>query len=113
MKYKHYTKYSIEEKNAIVLLYLDKHIRAVNIVEMYNIGHKRILYNWVRQYKEFGTTVDNRGKASPNKAKGRTKKKKELKDYSWQELYELALMTEDIKKSVACLVNSKQKTNFK
>lgn len=71
-------KWTIQEKNELVLLYLDQHMSAIQITKEYNIPHKRMLYSWVEQYRKYGTCVDNRGKCTKeqNPNKGRQKKTK-------------------------------------
>ena len=43
-------KYSIDEKNQIVLLYLDRHMGVAEIVRRYDLAHDTILYRWVNPY---------------------------------------------------------------
>jgi len=109
-------KYSIEEKNQIVLLYLDHHIGPTQIERTYDINDG-CLYRWVKQYKEFGTCVDGRGRATklmnPNKGRPRKTPVRSLEEYSKEELIERCRMLEDIKKSLVYLENQKQKTNIK
>ena len=112
--HKHYT---IEEKNQIVLLYLDHHMGFSQIKRTYDLSADHILYDWVKQYKAYGTCVDNRGKStrlqSPKKGRQRKTKEKPLEDYTKEELIERCRLLEDIKKSVACLEISKQRKNIK
>ena len=72
-------RWTIQEKNEIVLLYLDQHMSATQITKQFNIPQTRMLYHWVEQYRKFGTCVDNRGKAThsdiPNKGRPRNKKR--------------------------------------
>ena len=116
-KNKTHKKYTIEEKNQIVTLYLDRHMGVAEIVRTYELAKDIILYRWVKQYKEFGTCVDRRGKATKIETpkKGRPKKLPErtLEEYSKEELIQRCRMLEDIKKSMAYLVNQKQKKNIK
>ena len=62
-------------------MYLDGHMSCSQILKEFNISHKSILYDWVEQYRKYGTCVDNRGKCTKqqNPKKGRQKKK--LMDY--------------------------------
>ncbi len=110
-------RYTIEEKNQIVLLYLDNHMGLSQIKRTYDLSGDQILYSWVKQYKTYGTCVDNRGRGtkSENPSKGRPRKtpEKPLEDYSKEELIERCKLLEDIKKFVACLEISKQKKNIK
>ena len=114
---KTHKKYSIEEKNQIVLLYLDKHMCVAEIVRTYDLAKDIILYRWVKQYKEFGTCVDRRGKATkietPKKGRPRKTPERTLEEYSKEELIQRCRMLEDIKKSMAYLVTLKQKKNIK
>ena len=116
-KNKTHKKYTIGEKNQIVTLYLDRHMGVAEIVRTYDLAKDIILYRWVKQYKEFGTCVDRRGKATKIETpkKGRPKKLPErtLEEYSKEELIQRCRMLEDIKKSMAYLVNQKQKKNIK
>lgn len=101
-------KYTIEEKNKIVLLYLDRHMGRQQILEKFGILNKSILHKWIQQYNEFGTCVDRRGKATKKEApkKGRPRKYKvNLEDLSKEQLIEKIKMYEDIKKSMAYLIN--------
>ena len=111
MKYKKHRKHSIKEKNQIVLLYLDKHMRRQEILQKFDISSKSVLYKWIKQYKEFGTCVDRRGKASKKDGvqKGRPKKYKvNLEELSKEQLIEKIKMYEDIKKSMAYLIKEQQ-----
>jgi transposase-like protein len=110
-KTKKHKQFSIEEKNKIVLLYLDRHMRTADIIRTYGVSHKRQLYVWVNQYKEFGTCVDRRGKATKKEAptKGRPKKYKvNLDELSKEQLIEKVRMYEDIKKSIAYLIKEQR-----
>ena len=82
-------KWSIQEKNQLVLLYLDQHMSASQITSEFNIPHKRMLYSWVEQYRKFGSCVDNRGKGTkqqiPNKGRPKNSKKT-YQDMSKEEL---------------------------
>ena len=116
-KNKTHKKYTIEEKNQIVKLYLDRHMGVTEIVIKYDLADKKTLFRWSKQYKEFGTCVDRRGKSTKieNSKKGRPRKLPErtLEEYSKEELIQRCRMLEDIKKSMAYLVNQKQKKNIK
>lgn len=116
-KNKSHKRYSIEEKNQIVLLYLDHHMGPRQIYTMYDLSSKQTLYDWVKQYKTYGTCVDNRGKCTkienPNKGRQRKAQDKALEEYTKEELILRCRLLEDIKKSVACLEISKQKKNTK
>lgn len=114
---KTHKKYTIEEKNQIVLLYLDHHMGMAEIVRTYDLAKDNVLYRWVKQYREYGTCVDRRGKATKieNPKKGRSRKipERPLEEYSREELIQRCRMLEDIKKSMAYLVTLKQKKNIK
>lgn len=71
-------KWTIQEKNEIVLLYLDQHMGRSEILKTFNIASDSILHRWIEQYRKFGTCVDNRGKCTKlqNPNKGRPKKSK-------------------------------------
>ena len=114
---KTHKKYTIEEKNQIVLLYLDHHMGMVEMVRTYDIASKSTLLRWINQYRQYGTCIDERGKATKieTSKKGRPRKTPErtLEEYSKEELIQRCRMLEDIKKSMAYLVNQKQKKNIK
>ena len=114
---KTHKKYTIEEKNQIVLLYLDHHMRMSEIVRTYDLADDNVLYRWVKQYREYGTCVDRRGKSTkienPNKGRPRKTPERTLEEYSKEELIQRCRMLEDIKKSMAYLVTLKQKKNIK
>jgi len=61
-KTKKHQSFSIEEKNQIAVLYLDHHMRMCDILRLYNIPHESMAKRWVKQYREFGTCVDRRGR---------------------------------------------------
>ncbi len=105
--------FSIDEKNQIVLLYMDKHFRLSELLRKYDIPHKGTLQKWIKQYREFGTCVDRRGKATGNK-KGRPRKYIErLEDMSKKDLIERVRMYENIKKSLTCLMNQPPSKSIK
>ena len=99
--HKTHKKYTIEEKNQIVLLYLDHHMGVSQIVKTYDLNRDSQLYDWLSQYKTYGTCVDNRGKCTKleNKNKGRPRKtlEKPLEEYTKEELIERCRLLEDIK----------------
>ena len=115
-KTKKHKVYSIEEKNQIVLLYLDNHIGVTQLIREYDLASDSVLYRWVKQYRECGTVVDGRGKVTkkdnPNKGRPKTTPDKPLEEMTKEELIERVRLLEDIKKSLACL-DAKQKTNTK
>ena len=71
-------RWTIQEKNEIVLLYLDQHMDWNEILRTFNIPGDGMLQRWIEQYRKFGTCVDNRGKCTKlqNPNKGRQKKTK-------------------------------------
>ncbi len=71
-------KWTIKEKNEIVLLYLDGHLGRTEILRTFDIKGDAIFHKWVEQYRQFGTCVDNRGKCTKqqNPKKGKQKKLK-------------------------------------
>ena len=84
-------RWTIQEKNEIVLLYLDGHMGRTEILRTFDIKGDAIFHKWVEQYRQFGTCVDNRGKCTklqnPNKGQGRTThKKKTYQEMSKEEL---------------------------
>ena len=115
-KTKKHKLFSIEEKNQIVLLYLDKHIGMTQIIREYDIAATSMIQRWVKQYQEFGTCVDRRGKATKQEApkKGRPRKYNEkLEDLTKEQLIERLNLYKDIKKSLAYLNNEQQNKNTK
>ena len=114
---KTHKRYTIEEKNQIVLLYLDHHMGLKQIVRTYDLSCDNTLYTWVKQYREYGTCVDNRGRCSklqnPNKGRPSKTVERPLEEYSKEELIERCRMLEDIKKSFAYLESQKLKKNIK
>lgn len=110
-KTKKYKVFTIEEKNKIVLLYLDKHIGMAQLKREFGIAGHSMIQRWIKQYKEFGTCVDRRGKATKKEApsKGRPRKYKvNLEELSKEQLIEKIKMYEEIKKSMAYLINQQQ-----
>ena len=115
-RYKKHKKYSIEERNQLVLLYLDRHMSSYQIIRENDIASRSVFYRWVKQYREFGTCVDGRGKATREQApnKGRPRKYKEnLEELSKEQLIERVKMYQDIKKSMAYLIDQQQNSNIK
>ena len=115
-KTKKHKVFSIEEKNQIVLLYQDRHMSRKQIIEQYEIASASVLHRWIEQYREFGTCVDRRGKATKFEApgKGRPRKYNEnLEDLTKEQLIERLNLYKDIKKSLAYLNNEQQNKNTK
>ena len=114
---KTHTKYTNEEKEKIVLLYLNHEIGFSQILREYDIASESVFCRWIKNYKKNGCIIDGRGKATkynnPNKGRPRKTIEKALEEYSKEELIQRCRMLEDIKKSMAYLVNQKQKKNIK
>lgn len=74
-------RWTIQEKNEIVLLYLDQHMSRSQILHEFNISNDSVFQQWIEQYRKFGTCVDNRGKCTKkqNPKKGRQKTNPKLK----------------------------------
>ena len=113
---KTHKKYSIEEKNQIVLLYLDRHMGREELIRTYDIASTSTLQKWIKQYKTYGTCVDRRGKVTklenPNKGRPRKTSERTLEEFSKEELIQRCRMLEDIKKSMAYLVLSNRSIHF-
>jgi transposase-like protein len=111
-KTKKHRQYTIEEKNEIVEMYLAGRTKGIHsLAKDLDTGGLQIRV-WIKQYQEFGTTVDRRGKASKkdNPNKGRPKKAQKLEDMSKEELIDHIKMIEDIKKVAAYLKQQKKNT---
>ena len=52
-------RWTIQEKNEIVLLYLDQHMGWNEILRTFNIPGDGMLQRWIEQYRKFGSCVDN------------------------------------------------------
>ena len=106
-KHPHYT---IEQKNEIVKVYLDGEMTWMKIREQFDINNG-VLGRWIKQYREHGTTVDNRGRGTkfeiPNKGRP---KKIDFESMSKEDLLKYIKSGEDIKKVVAYL--TKQSKNI-
>jgi len=111
-KTKKHRQFSVEEKNQIVLLYLDRHMRMCEILRTNEIQNESVMRRWVKQYRAFGTCVDRRGKGGTNR--GRPKKHViPLEELTKKELIEKVRLYEDIKNSLACVMNQDQDTTIK
>lgn len=110
-KTRKHPQYTIEQKNEIVKAYLNGEIPWKRIREQFDINNG-VLERWIRQYREFGTTVDNRGRGTkieiPNKGRP---KKIDFESMSKEDLLKYIKSGEDIKKAVAYLI--KQNKNIK
>jgi len=93
-----YKRWSIQQKNEIALLYLDGHMSCSQILKEFNISHKSILYDWVEQYRKYGTCVDNRGKCTKqqNPKKGRQK----IVAYNISNFIDLKLVLDTVKLAI-------------
>ena len=49
-------RWSIQEKNEIVLLYLDQHMGRAQIMREFNIPTSSMLQRWIKQYQIFFNT---------------------------------------------------------
>jgi len=111
-----YKRRTIEEKNEIALLYLDRHMSYREITRFYNLASSSSIQTWVKQYREFGTCVDRRGQGTidvfPKKARAK-KDSKNLEDLTKEQLIEKVKLYEDIKKSMAYLMSQPSNKNIK
>jgi transposase-like protein len=115
-KTKKHKVFSIEEKNQIVLIYLDRHMGRAELMRTYDISSFSVLHRWITQYKKYGTCVDFRGKATKiqSPSKGRPRKYPEkLDNLTKEQLIERLNLYKDIKKSLAYLNNEQQNKNTK
>ena len=115
-KTKKHKVFSIEEKNQIVLLYLDNHMGVSRIMREYDISSTSVFHRWLKQYRENGTCVDKRGLATKIEApnKGRPRKYNEnLEELTKEQLIERLNLYKDIKKSLAYLNSEQQNKNIK
>lgn len=112
-KTKKHRQYTIDEKNEIVQMYLSGETKGIGSLAKDLDIYKSMIERWIKQYQEFGTTVDRRGKSTKDQVpnKGRPKKRIKLEDMSKEQLIEHVRMIEDIKKAVAYL--KRQKKNMK
>lgn len=106
-------RWSIQEKNEIVLLYLDQHMGRAQIMREFGISSDSVLHRWIAQYRKFGTCVDNRGKANrlDNPNKGRPKKtKKSYQDMSKEELIKELEFRDELKNFIVYLNQQNKNT---
>jgi transposase-like protein len=111
-KTKKHRQYTIEEKNEIVEMYLAGQTKGIDsLAKDLDTGNSQIR-TWIKQYQEFGTTVDRRGKGTKedHPTKGRPKKPMKLEYMSKEELIEHIKMLEDIKKVAAYLKQQRKNT---
>lgn len=112
-KTKKHRQYTIEEKNEIVKMYLAGETKGTKtLAKDLGLASSKQIRDWLKQYLEFGTTVDRRGKETKqnNLNKGRPKKPTKLEDMSKEQLIERIRMIEDIKKAAAYLKTQKKNT---
>jgi transposase len=106
-KTKKHRQYSIEEKNEIVKMYLSGETAGLQaLAKDLDVRHSMI-QRWIRQFQEFGTTVDRRVKATKkdNPNIGRPKKPMKLEDMSKEELIKhIKMIEEDFKNKLRCLI---------
>ena len=114
---KTHTKYTNEEKEKIVLLYLNHEMGLTQILREYDIASESVFYRWVKNYRKNGCITDGRGKATkyntPNKGRPRKYPERPLEELSKEELIEKVRMLEDIKKSLVYLSSQNPKINTK
>lgn len=107
---KKHPKFTIKEKNSIVEEYLESIMGFNALMTKYNIASDSMLRRWIKQYRETGTTYDNRGKSKTGRPKKKTKEFNP-EEMTREELIEYVKAVEDIKKYLAC--QKKQKKNIK
>ena len=106
-------KFTIQEKNEIVLLYLDGHMGRTQILREFNIASDSIFHRWIKQYEKFGTCVDNRGKCTKvqNPNKGRPRKIKIVyKDMSKEQLIKQLEFRDELKNFLVYLNQQNKNT---
>ena len=112
-----HTKYTNEEKEKIVLLYLNHEMGSTQIVRQFDLADRGTLYGWVKNYKKNGCIIETRGKATkfntPNKGRPKKYPEKPLEELSKKELIEKLRMLEDIKKSLVYLTSQQPNKNTK
>lgn len=110
-------KYTNEEKEKIVLLYLNHQMGVRQIVREFKLYGDKALYRWVKIYKKYGCIIETRGKATklnnPNKGRPRKQTEKPLEELSKEELIDRVRMLEDIKKSLVYLTSQQPNKNTK
>ncbi|MBJ2355602.1 helix-turn-helix domain-containing protein [Sphaerochaeta sp. S2] len=93
-------KWTIQEKNRIVEAYLSGEIGWNETLRLNKITSHRTLEVWLKQYREKGTTYDNRGRRSKGSRRP-IKFKLDFESMSREELIEYAKTIDDIKKFLA------------
>jgi len=99
-------KFTIEDKNKIVIEYLSGNITKQDIIRKYNITARTMLDNWIKQFKEFGTAIDKRGRVKQEK-----KEINSYEDMTREQLIKELELRDDIKKAMVYL--KLRKTNTK
>lgn len=102
--------YTIEEKNEIVKLYLNGEMGYSKITRDYDLPGTATLCRWTKQYREYGTVKDNRGRSSKGKGNYTKRKKLTPEQMSREELIEYVKATEDIKKLMVFLIQQRKNT---
>jgi transposase-like protein len=110
-KTRKHPQYTIEQKKEILTTYFNKEVSRSQLEKQFDMGHS-VFKNWVKQYREFGTTVDNRGRGTKKEipSKGRPKKM-DFESMSKEDLLKYIKSGEEIKKALAYL--KKQSKNIK
>ena len=112
-----HAKHTYEEKEKIVLLYLNHQMGVRQIVREFKLYSDQALYRWVKIYKKYGHIIETRGKATKlntaNKGRPRKHPEKPLEELSTAELIERVRMLEDIKKSLVYLTSQQPNKNTK
>lgn len=112
-----HTKYTNEEKEKIVLLYLNHEMGVRQIVREFKLYSYQAVYRWVKIYKKYGHIIETRGIATkfntPNKGRPRKHLEKPLEELTREELIEKLRMLEDIKKSLVYLTSQQPNKNTK
>lgn len=112
-----HTKYKNEEKEKIVLLYLNHKMGPSQIIKEFDLPNFNTLYGWVKNYKKNGCIIETRGKAtkfnSPTKGRPRKYPERPLEELSKDELIERVRLLEDIKKSLVYLTSQQPNKNTK
>lgn len=114
---KTHTKYTNEEKEKIVLLYLNYEMGPSQIIREFDLPGFNTLYRWVGTYKKYGCIIETRGRATklnnPNKGRPSKFPEKPLEELSKEELIEKVRLLEDIKKSLVYLSSQQPDKNTK
>lgn len=102
-KTRKHPQYTIEQKNAIVKSYLNQEMGWCETLQRYDINNG-VFQRWLRQYRQHGTTIDNRGRGSKRNIPGIGRPKSiNFELMTKEELIEYIKVGEAIKKAVAYL----------